>query len=448
MSQNDLKRKVQEIFAEIMQRAPEHKIQPTLDRVKDALSILGDPQLAYPVIHVAGTNGKTSTSRMIDSLLTTWGSKTGRFTSPHLQVPNERITIAGEPVSDETFVYAYEDVLPYVKMADENSLAKGGPKLSFFELLVVMAYAYYADAPVDVAVMEIGVGGLWDATNVVDAKVSVITPISMDHIQWLGTTIEEIAAQKAGVIKTGQTVFVGKQLPEARAVIEAKAKEVGATVYFFDEDMKVLSRQTAVGGQLLTLQTPCAVYEDVFVPLHGVYQSENAVVALSAVEAFYGGRALDAGVVEEGFAKASSPGRLEVVRTSPTVIVDAAHNPDGARVLAKALDEVFPNAHITGIFSAMGDKDVEGILAEMENALAHLVLVQMPGERSMDIEDLKQIADSVFGAERVHIANNLPDAIEQATAYSDENSEFMANSAVLSFGSVVLAGAIRNLFKE
>ncbi len=448
MNKKDLTLEVQRIFAEIMQRAPEHKIQPTLERVQYALSILGDPQLSYPVVHVTGTNGKTSTSRMIDSLISSLGIKTGRFTSPHLYRPNERISVAGEPISDEVFIEAYKDIVSHIDMTDKRSLEKQGPRMSFFELLVVMAYSYFAYAPVDAAIMEIGVGGLWDATNVVDSKVAVITPISLDHTQWLGTTIEEIAKQKAGIIKPGQIVIVGTQPEEAKAVIKAKAEEVGAVAYFFNQDMHVLDRVVVPGGQILRLQTPQFVYEDVFLPLHGEYQSENAVLALSAVEAFCGGRAIDGANVKVAFDTVSSPGRLEVVRTSPTVIVDAAHNPDGSRVLAKALEEVLPDASITGIFSAMGDKDVDGILSEMEAALEHLVLVQMPGERAMDIDELKQIADGIFGADRVHIARNLHDAVDIATTLSDENSEFMANSAVLSFGSVVLAGAIRQLFAE
>ena len=251
MNKKDLRLEVARIFAEIMQRAPEHKIQPSLERVQYALSILGDPQLSYPVIHVTGTNGKTSTSRMIDSLLSSLGIKTGRFTSPHLFYPNERISIAGEPVSDETFIEAYNDIAVHIEMTDKWSLEKQGPKLSFFELLVVMAYSYFAYAPVDAAVMEIGVGGLWDATNVVDSKVAVITPISLDHTQWLGSTIEEIAEQKAGIIKAGQVVFVGSQPEEAKAVIKTKAQEVGAVAYFFNEDIHVLDRGGFAGGQIL-----------------------------------------------------------------------------------------------------------------------------------------------------------------------------------------------------
>ena len=442
------RKKVQEIFAQIVQRAPEHKIQPSLDRVVDALDILGNPQLAYPVVHVAGTNGKTSTSRMIDSLMTAWGTKTGRFTSPHLCVPNERISIAGEPITDETFIYAYEDVLPYIKMADENSLKKQGPRLSFFELLTVMAYAYYADAPVDVAIMEIGMGGLWDCTNVVDAAGSVITPISIDHTKWLGSTLSEIATQKAGIIKENQIVIVGRQDPEAEKVIREKIEKVSAKAYFMDKDMKILDRKIAVGGQLLTMQTPFGIYENVFLPLHGEYQAENALLALCATEAFYGSKTIDAKVVESGFLNASSPGRLEIVRTSPTVVVDATHNPGGAKVLSQAVCEIFPQAYITGIFSAMADKDVESILLEMEKVVAQIVLVQMSSDRGMDIKELEKIAVNVFGEERVHIATDLLDAIDKATAISDTNAQCMAGSVILSFGSVYLAGEIRRMFKK
>ena len=309
--------------------------------MKLALDILGDPQNAYPSIHITGTNGKTSTSRMIDSLLTAFGMKTGRFTSPHLLDVRERISLEGHPITREGFVRAWEDIAPYVGMVDERSQEEGGPRLSFFEVFTIMAYAAFADFPVDAAVVEVGMGGRWDATNVIDAGVSVITPIALDHTKWLGSTIEEIAREKAGIIKPGQVVVIMKQQEAVLDILLEQARTVDAIARVEGRDFEVMDRQMGVGGQMVTIRTPSAVYEDVFVPLFGQYQAHNAAAALVAVEAFMGGRGLDGRIVEQGLMNASSPGRMQVVRHSPTIIVDAAHNPAGAATLREAIESSF-----------------------------------------------------------------------------------------------------------
>jgi len=432
--------RVQEIYQSIVARAPEHDIDPTLDRVKLALDILGDPQNSYPSIHITGTNGKTSTSRMIDSLLTAFGMKTGRFTSPHLLDVRERISLEGHPITREGFVRAWEDIAPYVGMVDERSQEEGGPRLSFFEVFTIMAYAAFADYPVDAAVVEVGMGGRWDATNVIDAGVSVITPIALDHTKWLGSTIEEIAREKAGIIKPGQVVVIMAQEEEVLDILLEQARSVDAIARVEGRDFEVVDRQIGVGGQMVTIRTPSAVYEDVFVPLFGQYQAHNAAAALVAVEAFMGGRGLDGRIVEQGLMNASSPGRMQVVRHSPTIIVDAAHNPAGAATLREAVESSFGFARIAGVYAAMGDKDVEGVLSEVEPFIDHLVVTQMPGERAADIARLAEIAEEVFGPDRVDVRESLADAVDRAAEIAEAGAEPSDRSGVLVFGSVMLAG--------
>ena len=432
--------RVQEIYESIVARAPEHDIDPTLDRVKLALDILGDPQRSYPSIHITGTNGKTSTSRMIDSLLGAFGMKTGRFTSPHLLDVRERISLEGQPITREGFVRAWEDVAPYIAMVDERSQEEGGPRLSFFEVFTIMAYAAFADYPVDAAVVEVGMGGRWDATNVIDSGVSVITPIALDHTKWLGSTIEEIAREKAGIIKPGQVVVIMAQEEDVLDILLEQARSVDAIARVEGRDFEVVDRQMGVGGQMVTIRTPSAVYEDVFVPLFGEYQAHNAAAALVAVEAFMGGRGLDGRIVEQGLMNASSPGRMQVVRHSPTIIVDAAHNPAGAATLREAVESSFSFARIAGVYSAMGDKDVEGVLSEVEPFIDHLVVTQMPGDRAANLERLAQIAGEVFGPDRVDVRESLADAVDRAAEIAEAGAEPADRSGILVFGSVMLAG--------
>lgn len=432
--------RVEEIYRSIVERAPEHDIDPTLERVRLALDILGDPQNSYPSVHVTGTNGKTSTSRMIDSLLIAFGMKTGRFTSPHLLDVRERICLEGRPITREGFVRAWEDIAPYVDMVDERSQRQGGPRLSFFEVFTIMAYAAFADYPVDAAVVEVGMGGRWDSTNVIDAGVAVITPIALDHTRWLGSTIRDIAREKAGIIKPGQVVVIMAQEEEVLDILLERARSVDAIARVEGRDFEVVERQMGVGGQMVTIRTPSALYEDVFVPLFGQYQAHNAAAALVAVESFMGGRGLDGRIVEQGLMNASSPGRMQVVRHSPTIIVDAAHNPAGAATLREAIESSFALGRIVGVYSAMGDKDVEGVLSEVEPFLDHLVVTQMSGERAADVARLAEIAEEVFGPDRVDVRDSLADAVDRAAQIAEAGAQPADRSGVLVFGSVVLAG--------
>ena len=449
--------RMREVEAEILSRAPEHQVQPSLERVEAVLDLLGNPERTYRTVHITGTNGKTSTARMTERLLAAGGMRTGRFTSPHLATIRERISLDGEPISEEGFIAAWEDVAPYIAMVDERSQADGGPRLSFFEVLAVMALAAFADYPVDVAVIEVGLGGRWDATNVIGSDVAVITPIGRDHERWLGSSITEIAREKAGIIKDGSTVIVAHQVPDAAAEIEQAVASHRAVVRRErdpQEDptspeagvLQVLDRQLAVGGQLVTLATAAAVYEDAFVPLHGEYQAHNALLALAAAEAIHGGRQVLARVVEDGFASVTSPGRLEVLRSSPTVLVDAGHNPHGIEALTGAIEEAFGFQHLVAVLGVMADKDAEGILAGLEPVTDAVVCVPIDSPRAMDVDDLGGIAQEVYGADRVVVSQQLGEGVAQAVALSEGYDTPLTSSGILIVGSVVLAAEARALF--
>ena len=325
---------MREVEASILSRAPEHDLEPSLDRIRAVMELLGDPQRTFPVIHVTGTNGKTSTARIIEALLRELGLNTGRFTSPHLHSMLERIAVGGRSIDAERFLSAYDEVIPFVEMVDARSIIDGGPPMTYFEVLVAVAYAAFADAPVDVAVVEVGMGGSWDATNVVDAPVSVVTPIDLDHRHFLGDTVEEIAGEKAGIIKPTRSPWSGCSRPPRRSRCSSTGPPRWVPGSLFEgNDFGVIARDVAVGGQQIALRGLAAEYPDLFLPLHGTHQAQNAAVAVAAVEAFLGGgeQALDIDVLRAGLASVDSPGRLEIVRRSPTVLVDAAHNPAGAR---------------------------------------------------------------------------------------------------------------------
>ncbi len=443
------------------QRWPETKIEPSLTRITALLELLGSPQLSFPSIHIAGTNGKTSVARMVDALLTALNQRTGRTTSPHLQSAVERISIDGYPISPAQYVDTYREIEPFVQMVDEQSesgaLGEPGPRLSKFEVVTAMAFAAFADAPIDIGVIEVGLGGRWDATNVVKAPVAVITPIGIDHVEYLGSDIAGIAAEKAGIIsdadpETGAdtVVIIAEQPPEAMEVLLAQAVAADAAVAREGSEFVVLSRQIAVGGQLLELQGLGGVYSEIFLPLHGAHQAHNAVVALAAVEAFLGAgadRQLDIDAIRSGFAAAASPGRLERLRSAPTVFIDAAHNPAGATALAAALAEEFDFRFLVGVVAVMADKDVDGILTALEPAFDQIVVTQNGSPRAMDVNELMLRAEERFGQDRVITASTLADAIETATALVDEAAEEgPSGSGIVITGSVVTAGAARTLF--
>jgi dihydrofolate synthase/folylpolyglutamate synthase len=449
------------------QRWPETKIEPSLTRISALMDLLGSPQLGYPSIHIAGTNGKTSVARMVDALLTALQMRTGRTTSPHLQSAVERIAIDGRPISPAQYVATYREIEPFVQMIDAQSQAstsQEGPRLSKFEVLTGMAFAAFADAPVDVAVVEVGLGGRWDATNVINAPVAVITPISVDHVEYLGHDIAGIAGEKAGVITRAPegapdtVAVIGRQQPAAMEVLLAESVRADAAVAREDSEFAVLGRQVAIGGQLLQLQGLGGVYPDIYLPLHGEHQAHNAALALAAVEAFFGAgaqRQLDIEAVRAGFAAVTSPGRLERMRSAPTVFIDAAHNPAGAAALAQTLAGEFDFRTLIGVVSVLADKDVDGILAALEPVFDAVVVTHNGSPRALDVESLALLATERFGPDRVITAENLRDAIDAATALVDDaladlgaEGEAGASSGagIVITGSVVTAGAARSLF--
>ncbi|MGN0064839.1 MAG: bifunctional folylpolyglutamate synthase/dihydrofolate synthase [Nocardioides sp.] len=436
-------------FAEVedalLSRWPETRLEPSLDRIAAFTELLGDPQRAYRSVHLTGTNGKTSTSRMVDTLLRALDLRTGRFTSPHVEKMSERISIDGEPLDDEAFVRAFNDVAAYTHLVD----ATQEHPLSFFETVVGMAYAAFADAPVDVAVVEVGMGGSWDATNVIDADVAVVMPIAVDHASYLGDTAVEIATEKAGIIKAGSVAVLAEQTPEVAAVLLAHAAEVGAEVVREGVEFGVLSRVPAVGGQVVSLRGLRGTYEEVFLPLYGAHQAENAAVALATVEALTGAP-LDEDLVRAAFAEVTSPGRLEIVRRSPTIVLDAAHNPHGAEATAAALEDSFSFTPLVGVMGVMADKDYEGVLAAFEPVLSHLVCTQNSTPRSMSAEVLGRSALEVFGEDRVTVVADLADAIDRAATLAEAGeavSSSIGSGAVLVTGSVVTVGEARALLK-
>ena len=431
-----------EIVAALTSRWPEHRVVPTLGRIRALTELLGDPQQAYPVIHLTGTNGKGSTAAMIESLLRADGLRTGRFTSPHLMSVTERITIDGEPISDERFDQVWREVEPYVAFVDDRKI--DGVAMTFFEIITAMAYAAFADAPVDVAVVEVGLGGAWDATNVADADVAVVTPIDLDHTHLLGRTISEITREKAGIIKPGAHAILAGQSAEAAEILLARCAEVGALPQREGIDFGVIDRKLAVAGQILRLAGADGPVDEVFLPLYGAHQAANAAQALAAAEAFLGLKALHPDVVREGFAQVHFPGRLELVRRSPAIVLDVAHNPHGARATAAAITEAFAFAPLIGVIAVMADKDARGILEVFEEIINHVVVTQVAStSRGMPAEALGEVAAEVFGTSRVTVVPRLDDAIDRAVALAEVDG--VGSPGVLISGSVVAVGEARTL---
>ena len=432
------------IERDILARAPEHQLLPTLDRIRAVTELLGSPQRDFAAIHVTGTNGKTSTVRMIESLLRHLGLTTGRFTSPHLHDIRERIGIRGAPIEVGAFLAAYDEILPAVAMVDEGAAVHGRPRVTYFELLVALAYAAFADAPVDVAVVEVGMGGGWDATNVADGQVAVVLPIAMDHSHFLGDTLADIAHEKSGIIKPGALVVVGAQEPDLVPILAARAEEVGARMALEGNDFGVVARSVAVGGQQVSIRGLAGDYLDLFLALHGAHQADNAAIAIAAVEAFLGGgqQPLNADVVREAFADVTAPGRLEIVRRSPTVIVDAAHNPAGAQALATALAQEFTFVKLVGVVAILGDKDAESMLQALEPVLDEIVVTRSTSPRAMSPQRLGEVAVAVFGEHRVYVVDDLPSALDRAAELADDTG---AGAGVVATGSVTTVADVRLL---
>ena len=427
----------------LLARWPETRIEPTLERIAALVDMLGSPQLTYPTIHIGGTNGKTTTSRMIDSLLFEMGLRTGRFTSPHLESYLERIAINGESISAKELIFSFNDISAYLDLMDE----KFEHPISFFEAITALAFAAFAEHPIDVGVIEVGMGGQWDATNVVDADVSVIMPIGLDHTEYLGETLTEIAQTKAGIIKEGGYVVLAQQEPECAVELLKQAALVGADVAREGVEYSVLTRSIAVGGQLLAIQGTKEIYTDIFIPLHGKHQASNAAAAHVAVEVFFGDQDLDIEAVRAGFANVKSPGRCEVLHRDPTIIVDAAHNPHGASAIADTIQTEFTFDEVIGVFAPMGDKDVRGILLELEQVMDSVIVTANSSPRSMKVEELEKIASEIFGSDRVFSASTVTDAIDKAV--KDCIRPLSEDTiGILITGSVVTVGEARAIVRK
>jgi dihydrofolate synthase / folylpolyglutamate synthase len=444
--QDDYARAAQLVFQELSLRLGEADPQPRLEPTRRVVELLGDVHRAYPIIHIAGTNGKTTTARMIESILRAYGLTTGVFTSPHLVSFNERILLNGVPVHDDVLVTNWLDVKPYVQMVDSELISKGESRLTFFEVMTILAYGTFADAPVDVAVVEAGLGGEWDSTNVADGVVAVFTPIAMDHMERLGKDVDAIARTKSGIIKPSAMVVSAAQNPIARAVLEEAADLTESTLTFVSENtfpevgnpVAVVSRAVAVGGQLITIQGAAGLYEDIFLALYGDHQAENAALAIVAVEAFLGGasQALEQQVLDEAFATVSSPGRLQLVASDPTVLVDAAHNPHGAESLAKALGTYFTFDDVTIVLAIFEDKDALGIVQALAPIASRFIVTNAPSERSRAARDLGFLVADVVGDDKVTVEPDAVVALAMARGYA-ANSE---KGAVLVTGSITLVG--------
>jgi dihydrofolate synthase/folylpolyglutamate synthase len=447
----------------LLARWPESRLEPSLTRISALVDLLGSPHRAMPVIQVTGTNGKTTTARMIDELLRGFGLRVGRFTSPHLMTMRERIVLDGEPISAERFVEVYDDIAPYVQMVDAGSEVP----MSFFEVVVAMAYAAFAEAPVDVAVIEVGMGGTWDATNVADARIAVVTPVALDHAEYLGPDVATIATEKAGIIKAGVAdevvpegspdggvvAVLAHQPAGALEALVRRAIEVDATVAREGTEFAVLERRVAVGGQQLRLQGLAGEYPEVYLPLFGAHQAQNAAVALAAVEAFLGAGAatgpIDPDVVRSALGAVRSPGRLERVRSSPTVLVDAAHNPAGMAATVAAVRESFDFTRLIGVVGCVAGKDVTGMLTELEGLCAELVVTQNSSPRAMSADELGALAVDVFGADRVSVHPQLFGALESAIELAEAGpDDALGGSGVLVTGSVITAGEARGLLSR
>jgi dihydrofolate synthase/folylpolyglutamate synthase len=429
-----------EVEAALLARVPENKIRPRLDPTRRLVELLGDPQKIYRIIHVTGTNGKTSTTRFIERLLREHGLRTGRFTSPHLVKLNERLAVDGEPVSDESLVSAWQDIAPIVEIVDAELASAGEGPLTFFEVLAVLGFAVFADAPVDVLVLEVGMGGEWDSTNVADGDVTVFAPISLDHTDRLGKTIEEIAKTKSGIIKPGSFVISAAQPAEALSVLKAKAAETGEFFGSYGPNFEVVESTPDLLGQKVTIRTLAGEYADLNLPVHGFYQAENAALAIAAVEAFLGGgqqRIMD-DVVRAAFADFSSPGRLQVVSRDPLTILDAAHNPSGAESLVAALKTNFGSPYVVAIISILADKDARGVLEALDASVVEFIVTQSSSARAIAADELAELAREIFGADRVKVQANPQWALAEAALALPEGQK----TAILVTGSITLVGDV------
>ena len=432
-------RAYQELLSRIGESAPQPRLEPT----RRVVELLGDPQRSYPIIHITGTNGKTSVARMIESILRAYGLRTGLATSPHLERPNERISIDGEPISNRAFAENWADVRPYIELVDAELQQSGEEPLTYFEAFTVLTFAAFADAPVDVAVVEVGMGGEWDSTNVADGQVAVFTPISLDHTQRLGATVQQIARTKSGIIKPVAAVVSATQVPEALAELERAADLTESTLNVEGAAFELVDSTVAVGGQVISVRGLAGEYKDIFLPLYGTHQGHNAALAIAAVESFLGqgSQALVGDVLSEGLATATSPGRLQLVGKEPTVLVDAAHNPHGAAALADAIRAYFTFDEIAIVVGVLGDKDAAGIIEALAPVATTFLATQSSSERAIPATDLAELIARVAPEHPLQTFESLEFAVQDARVWAAQ----APRRAVLVTGSITLIGEVIGL---
>jgi dihydrofolate synthase/folylpolyglutamate synthase len=432
------------VYDELLERAGERWVQPRKERVARILTLLDDPQRTYRVVHITGTNGKTSTARMIESLLRAHGLRTGLFTSPHLKRFTERIMIDGEPIADAAIADAWDEIEPFVSIVDAELEAAGDAPLTFFELLTVLAFVAVADAPVDVLVLEVGMGGEWDSTNTADGDVAVFAPIDMDHADRLGDTIEKIATVKAGIIKEGALVVSAEQRPEAEAVLRRVAAEKNAAIAFEGDRFGLSAQALAVGGQMISIRGLAGEYPDEYLPLYGAHQGHNAALAVVAVESLIGAgeQRIAADIVSDGLHGATSPGRLQLLGVSPTVVVDAAHNPHGAASLARALQDSFDFDEWGLVLGIFADKDTAGIVDQLLPVAAEVFTTTVDSVRAEEADALADLVEE--RGRRASVHPTLADAVDAAREWASASER----RAVVIAGSIHLAGEAILLSEE
>lgn len=432
------------VLQKLLLRIPENKIRPRLEPTRRAVELLGDPQRSYRIIHITGTNGKTSTTRFIERILREHGLRTGRFTSPHLVKLNERMAIDGEPVSDEQLLSVYSDIEPILEFVDQELKEQGESSLTFFEALAVLGFAVFADAPVDVLVLEVGMGGAWDSTNVADGDVAVFTPIGLDHMDRLGNTVEEIALTKSGIIKPGSIVVSSRQSPEVLAVLEQAALEIAEELKIEGRDFEVTSFAATASGQSLAISGLAGQYGEYQAPVFGVHQAQNLALAVAAVEAFLGGGkiAIADDVLRSAIADVSSPGRLQLIRTEPPLLLDGAHNPAGAKILSQALRADFSDKPLIAVMAVLAEKDAEGLISNLQGIFEKVILTRSSSPRSMPVAELESVAKRVYGQD-VTTFSDFEVALDHAKRLATE-----LDGMVVVTGSITLVGDVIKKLQE
>lgn len=417
-------------------RFPENKINPSLDRILMAMDLMGQPQNNFKTIHIAGTNGKTSTSRMIERLLRTLDLRTGLFTSPHLIHPRERIEINGQIISDKRFQEIFDEINPYLEIIDQKFV---DAPMTFFEVLTAMGFLAFSDEPIDVLSLEVGMGGRWDSTNVVTPEVSVITAIGLDHQEFLGSSIKEIAFEKAGIIKENIPVVISKQVKEANLVLNEVALSRGSQTIREGIEFDVLERTVGVGGQQLNIATPFGNYQDLFLPLFGKFQASNAACALTAVETFLG-KKLDLELVQDAFADFKSPARLQIVKRNPTILVDAAHNISGVQNTLEAINETFKFDNKILIIGFMKDKDIDEMLDLLKGYAQDVILTQANSTRAITAQDLNNKVNLIPSfSQNITWKSSSKNALEGAVEIAKRKN---SSTGIIVLGSIALAGEI------